>query len=365
MEEHLAPLGPFRKLVRDSFKFYFSHFRDFLFFFLPIEICVLVVSLILVLYKSEMPFLLWVVIFSISVLLQAFRIVMVFAGGRMSEDIGASGLHDPFVWYKELFWKTGSVIRVMILELSLLVAYLTLTMLGGVVLLLLPFILLSIFSKFNPAVINLISLDGGSITLGLFTIILIAAVVLNFRFLLNIWFSSYALLLEGRKGVDALASSFLYVRGHKGQIFWRFVLIIFISLVPVLVLLGPVYIFILISAVKSAALTIALFGTLPAIPEAPLHLSLWRIGLSFLSSLVTLPIFIALNFHLWKDVKASVSHFDEASYTAVRKNIRKGIYAGSVIIALCLALALISLSSAGSETSTIPDFGSLPASGMM
>ena len=61
--------------------------------------------------------------------------------------------------------------------------------------------------------------------------------------LLSIWlsFSLYPLFAEGRHGISALTTSWHYVKGYWGQVFWRFIVFgicIFLIAIPFLILSG-------------------------------------------------------------------------------------------------------------------------------
>jgi hypothetical protein len=368
MNNSKVRLRPFKELVRDAFKFTKSNAKNLAFLFLPVLLVILVVSVAIDLYGTSLPMFAASVVAIILLLAQIFRCLLVFAGGMMCEDIAdAPKHHDPFLWYKKLLKKSHSAILVWILSVCLMTAFAVATVVIGLAIFILPFAVLGLLARWNPEILSILSLQGNSITVGLFILIALGVLVLNVRFALSLWGTPYALFLEGRKGLDALTSSYLFTEGKKWQIFWRLLLISFIAFVPALILLGPVYFFIVMNALKQITLAMLIFQTTPVFPSVSLDLALWRTGFGFVASLVSLPLFVVLNYFLWKDVKAAAPHFDEAVYAKTRKRAKIGAWIGAVILTLCIGVAVTVASFSKEEVNqgALPDFGGIPASGMM
>jgi len=368
MNKFETHLRPFKELVRDAFKFAKSNAKNLAFLFLPVLLVVLVVSVAIDLYGESIPMFAASIVAMILLLAQIFRCLLVFAGGLMCEDVAdAPKHHDPFLWYKKLLKKLHSAVFVWILSVCLMTAFAVATVVIGLALFILPFAVLGLIARWNPEILSIFSLQGNSITVGLFILIALGVLVLNVRFVLSLWGTPYALFLERRKGIDALTSSYLFVEGRKWQIFWRLIIIALIAFVPIIILLGPVYFFIIINALQQIALAMLIFQTTPALPPVPLDLALWRTGFGFVTSLLSLPLFVVLNYFLWKDVKATAPHFDEAIYVKTRTRVKIGVWIGAVILTLCIGVGAIATSFSKKEVNqgVLPDFGGIPASGMM
>jgi len=173
----------------------------------------------------------------------------------------------------------------------------------------------------------------------MFFISLFGFIVANIYFLSGVWFSSYTLLLEGRKGIDALTTSIMLVRGRRIQICWRMIVIMLMALVPISIILGPVYAKIVAHVIPQLMIGAMLafqFHIFPALPSVSSALLLWQAVLGFVACLVAVPIFVALNYFLWKDVKATALPFDKKHYTKTRRLIKTCASIGAVLLVLVL-----------------------------
>ncbi len=325
---------------------------------------ILVLEIARDLYGLDMPLPLAVTSAIALFLASAFRSLIVFAGGLMCEDLKSSHHHEFTVFYQKVLCKIPDIASLAFMGLCLTLAFEIVVFILGAVLLVLPFLLLTLLARVSPGILQIISLQGGNISLGLAMLVVIVAIVANVWFALGLWGASYTLLLEGRKGLDALASSFLYVKGKRLQIFWRVLLLTLIGVVPLLILVLPVYAFIAIAMAKLAALSVLLLGTLK-IPPVPQDLALWRDSLSFVARLVSLPLLTVFNYYLWRDVKETSHAFNETAYTKVRKWIKIGVWSGAVILAIGVFLSLGTFVLGPSDPDDSGSFGNIPSSGMM
>ncbi|MES2059939.1 MAG: hypothetical protein V4438_02835 [Patescibacteria group bacterium] len=344
MSQH--KLSPIRHLLKNSWHFCKKNFKSLVLVFLPLELAVFIASLILEfgLTPSRFGFVFILAsIFGILLSLAAiFRKMLVFSGGMIASGIEKGERSDFKNIYREVIFQAVPIAWLAILQSLYICAVAMAAFAICFAVFLSPFLILGIISRVFPSVLSVIDDIGGPLSIIMLSISAIGFSALNIFFAMKVWFASYTLLLEGRFGLDALADSAMLTRGKSWQIFWRLVLIVIITFLPILIILGPVYFAILVAAAKQMAIVFAL-GLKPVFPPISSNLILWRSFLAMIANLLWAPIFISLGYFLWKDVKATASPFHEADYAVARKRIRIAIWVGSVIAILCPIIAAISV----------------------
>lgn len=179
--------------------------------------------------------------------------------------------------------------------------------------------------------------------------------------------SAFALFVDGRRGIEALASSWYYVREYWWDVFWRFLFfgIIILGSGLLLVLAGGGFGF-----MKELASTTDLASMKPQVPY------LAQLINSFFNNFIFLPLGAIYPFLVYKDLKKVKPEPDEATLSGIKKKINIFIVVASVGIILLLAFAgfamfhyvnqLMSFSSGVETTSLLASFnlakfvGSLP-----
>lgn len=328
-------LPSFKYLLINSFGFIKSNWKDLLVFFVPLQILILLIALLfdfdVFAHESIALSVLGVVAFVILLAITIFRKLAVFGGGLVVSEIEKKETHTLIQWYKIFWQKIIPVAHVGALSLLVTITFVLITIILGVIIFALPFILLGLVARVYPYILELISWQSQMITLFAFFVVFFVIVLANLLFFVSMWFASYSLLLEKKKGLDAIASSFMYVFNRRGQIIWRILVIGIISFVPALVFLGPIYYKIIANALGQMLFVYAI-GLNPVFPEIPLSLVVWRDVLGALVGLIWMPIFVVLNYFLWKDVKATAVQFNEALYTKTRKWLKIASWTGLVVV---------------------------------
>jgi hypothetical protein len=340
---HTHKLPSFKHLLKNSWHFYKANWKKLVGVFLPIELALLVLTLVITFGFTPARFSLIAFIASIFILamalLQIFKKMMIFSGGLIATQIENGEKMSVGDRYKEIFTQTVPIAWVAILGSLYMCAVAAASLAAALIVFFFPFILFGLLARVFPSMIDFISLNGGAISIGIFIIAAIGFVVSNIYFALRVWFSSYTLLLEGKDGLDALASSSMFVRGRSWQIFWRMLVIGIIAILPILIILGPIYVKILIEAAKGMAIAFAL-GLKPVFPPIATNLILWRSVLALIANIIWAPIFVVLNYFLWKDVKATALTFEEVLYTKTRKRIKICVWVGLVLVAIAPIIGL-------------------------
>jgi hypothetical protein len=341
---HSHKLAPFRHTLKKSWTFYKANWKKLIALLLPIEIATLVLTFIVMFGLTPVRFVwvAWLVaLISIAVMLiQIFKKIFIFSGGLVVSQIEDKEEKSWIHTYKEILTQTMPIAWVCILQALYMCAVAFLTFLACIALFLVPFIVLSIISRVYPDVTYFISDYGGTITTTMFAISLIGFLIANFYFMTRVWLSSYTLLLLGRDGLDALADSAMFVRGRSLSVFWRMFLVSLIAILPIILILAPLYIKILIDAAKGMAIAFAL-GLKPVFPPIAFNLLVWKSLLGLLANLLWAPVFIVMNFFLWKDVKASAPVFEESAYEKTRKRIKICVWIGFVLAVVCPIICVL------------------------
>ena len=327
----------FKKLLRHSWHFAKKNWKALINIFLPIEIALFLLTMLLVFGLNPARFL-WVAVLAgifafIFAITRIFKRMVVFSGGLLLSQIESGEEKGIKRMYKDVLTQTMPIAWVAILQCLYMFAVSALAFLASVIIFFLPFLIFGLVSRVYPDAMYFINENGSAITTGMLIISLIFFAISNIFFGMKVWFSSYTLLIEGRDGIDALADSAMLTRGRSWNIFWRMLVIGIISLLPILIILGPIYVEILIQAVKQMAVAFAL-GLRPVFPPIAADLLFWRSALALMANLVWTPIFVTLNYFLWKDIKATAPAFEESTYTKTRKRIKICIWAGLVLAVL-------------------------------
>jgi hypothetical protein len=345
---HSHKLSPFKLTLKNSWHFYKANWKELVLLFLPIELIIFLLTLILAFGLSPARFA-WVYVLAsiVSLLLtiaSIFKKLLIFGGGSVVKEIGSgneNGQQKRAKYaYREILLQAVPMIWVGVLETLFMSTVAAFAFLVSFVVFLLPFILLSLLARLFPDVLYFLDTQGGALSITMLIISSIVFTATNIFFMARIWFSSYVLLLEGRIGLDALSGSFSYTKEKGWSLAWRLILIGLLVLLPVLIIVGPIYVKILIVAVKQMAIVFAL-GLKPVFPQISGSLIFWRSALSSLAALIAAPAFITLGYFLWKDLKASAPIFEEGSYTKARKRIKIAVCIGAVLTLIYPILAII------------------------
>lgn len=327
----------FKKLLTHSWNFSKKNWKILISIFLPIEIALFLLTMLLVFGLAPARFA-WVAALAglcafIFTAVMIFKRMIIFSGGLLLSKIESGEKQDVKERYKDVLIQAMPITWVAILQCLYMFAVVALSSLVAAIIFFLPFLAFGLLARIYPNLLYLINENGSAITTAMLAISFLIFIILNIFFAVKVWFSSYALLIEGRDGIDALTDSAMLVRGKSLQIFWRMLVIGIIALLPILIILGPIYVQILIQAAKQMAIAFAL-GLKPVFPPIAADLLLWRSMLALLANLVWAPIFITLNYFLWKDVKASALTFEEGVYIKTRKRIKICIWIGLVLAVL-------------------------------
>lgn len=341
-------MPPFKHLLKNSWYFYKAHWKTLVLFFLPIEALILLLALALRFGFSPARFS-WVAILAfifgvIFILAKALRKIIVFSGGLLCDDLIEGRKMSWESGYKKILGQIWPILWVGILQCLIALVFAVLSAIIAVIVFASPFLVISFIVKANPAALLFFTLHGGSISFYSLIVALLVFVASSVWLISSVWFSSYALLLEGRRGIDAIATSASLVRGKRRQIFWRLLLIGLIALIPVLIILGPVYLKIIAEALPQMLIGLLLytkFNVLPVLPHISSSLFVWRVVLTSVACLVAVPIFIALNYFLWKDVKATAPAFEEKQYTKTHKRMKIWAWTGAVLFAIGPVVAVL------------------------
>src|SRR3989344_2039196 len=341
---HNLPL--FKNLLRHSWHFYKANWKFLVLIFLPVLFFILLLTLILRFGFSSAG--VWVsalvtICGIVLALTKVFKQILLFSGGMIAFDIENGENKKIHLPYKKIALQVWPIIWVSALQFLFLFVFSIIVFIAAGIVLLAPFLLITAIVRADPSTISFFTLYGNTITVVMLTVSLFGFILANIFFLSGIWFSSYALLLDKRTGLDAIATSLTLTRGRRWQIFWRMIVIGLIALVPILIILGPVYIQILSEIIPKLLISLLLyvqFNIIAPWPEISSMLFTWRTVLASIAYLISMPIFIVLNYFLWKDVKATAPVFEETTYIKTRKRAKIIISIG-FLLSLIFALASV------------------------
>lgn len=340
---HIHKLPSFKHLIKNFWHFYKANWKALIRVLLPIELALSVLAFIVIFGFTPARFSWIVFLGGIFVLLisfvQIFKNLLVFSGGIIISDIESKKSVKAI--YKGILAQAMPIIWVVVLQFLYMSAIVIAVAVATMILFFLPFLILGVIARFFPIAMFFVNDNGDTITMIMLVISSVVFIATNIYFMLRVWFSSYTLLIDGRDGIDALANSAMLVRERGMQIFWRMAVITIIALLPTIIILGPVYIKILMEALPKMALVFAL-GLEPVFPPIAPDLIIWRNLLTILANLIWVPIFIGLNYFLWKDVKATAPVFEEAVYTKTRKQIKICVWAGLVFVVVFVCGSILS-----------------------
>ena len=338
----------FKKLLQNSWHFYKAHWKPLVLLLLPIEALILIFALALR-FGLTPPRFYWVgimaFIFALALLaLKILKKVIIFSGGFIAHDLEHGERASIEARYKSIWQKIWPIVEVGALQCLYAFVAVLISFVAALAVLALPFLLMNLVARINPDTLAFFAFHGGGIFFYSFIVASLFFAVLSTLLISSVWFSSYALLLDGRKGLDALATSALIVRGRRKQILWRLIVIGLISLLPIIIILGPIYWMIVAETLPKLLWGLVLymqFNIVPVFPNISDTLFIWRAVLTSLACLVAAPVFITLNYFLWKDVRHTGEQFEEKTYTKTRKRIKVWVWIGTVLLTLGVVGSLI------------------------
>ena len=179
------------------------------------------------------------------------------------------------------------------------------------------------------SILGLLALTGSGILLfipGLIVMIYIA-------------FAAYTFILDGKRGLDSLSTSFYYVRGNWWRVFWRFLALVLIVLV-IMAVIGLIFSTIAVLVVKS--------GNGFSYKSFFLNLQSYSAGISavgiifsiisgFISSCVVYPILFGYQYMIFKSLKLLKS--EPNPETDLKKS--RAWFKGLAIFGLIVGIALL------------------------
>lgn len=355
-----------KELIKESFSFCKDHSKDLVFLFLPVALGVLVLSLVFGLYDGRLPVYAGVIFGLMLFMIKALRGLLVYSGGMMCEDLKQTKSIDPFDWYKRLFGKLPQVLWVLLLELLLSLGFFIVSVVGGLIVFMIPFFTVVFSVRVFPSFLNQISLYGNNMFIGMFVFSIILIVGLNIWFALGLWSTPYTLLLDNKKGLDAITSSILHASKKRWQMIYRIFITGVLAITPSVIILAPLYFVIVQRIVKQIALSYLTFGKF-IIPKLPIDLLLWKSGLGFVSVILVLPMLVVYNYFIWKYVKSHSHNFSESTYKKTYKLVKVGVWFGAVLMTIYVSFAvsfIVSNRSSIAHDSKL-DFDNISPSGMI
>lgn len=321
LESTKPQLESFKTLFASSWQFVKMHFKPLFIFFFVLGFLPSLLQLIFQFINQKLMigfgpsvavlpvlFVFGVALFVVNVLSQ----VIMFGAVKKVSDL-ASGANDSFVVSCKKILSVGfSLIWASILTIA--------TILGGTMLLIIPGILFAISLSFVGA----------------------------------------SVVLENKKGVDALVQSFWYVKGRRGGVFWRLFLVglcVMLFSFLVFVILGSIAIGIIslkfggfnegLQAVVSFVLVNAGNEYVPPTGLFLLIIGVWSFVASLLNAVVW-SVVAVFGFKLWENVKQLQGEVvEEAFAKKTKKTIKIVAWFGVVVVPVVLTLVvLVSLNTA-------------------
>jgi hypothetical protein len=350
-------LQAFKHLLKDSKHFLKSNWKKILYLFLPIQIIIFVVAIVLDLIPSDTESNYLVVLSLISVFVSfigAAFLKMISVGAPLflksieDTETNSKNIH----WYKVILKKIIPIAWIGILVSLVNISFVTFVGFVSLIIFILPSVFVGILLRFGftDFAFSFQDLFVNNTTVGtMLAVLFVGVIVSSIAFFINSYFSVYSFLMEGRKGLDALTTSFLSVSKRRAKIFWRVVGIWVISLIPFIILVFPIQAKIMYDALKSMAIEVFLLQIEPAWPEAPANILVIKDILYFVASIISLPIFVVLNYLLWKDVHATTVSFEENKYNKTRKWIKIGVWSGVLILVIFITFSIIAALSFGTQ----------------
>ncbi|MDB5204822.1 MAG: hypothetical protein JWP09_850 [Candidatus Taylorbacteria bacterium] len=332
---HHQKLSPFRKIFKSTLVFYKTNWKKMVYLFLPIEAVVLIslICLDLIPDSDSVIAAIAVGLFSLATFIfSCFYKFLVLDAPGIVERINEGERPHPKAWYKSVLRKIIPLAVVMFCVGILNFIFILLTMIpAGIV-----FLVTSILTK---------GLLQDSISSMLFTIAL-SVILLYFalRFIIKFFvggiFSAYMYIFEGRKGLDAVASSFLLTSKRQFRLSWRMAIIWILSAVPFVLVAIAIGLFIPINNLSDIYSAFFLHEE-PALLNPGIFASVVLDVFTSLATLLSATFFVTFTYFLWKDVKTTSHAFNESEYSKTRKHLRSLIIVGIIVIAALIVFSLI------------------------
>lgn len=351
MKNH-TQLTKFKKIFEESKKFLNSNWKKIVYYFLPVQIIILVTAVVLDVLPRQTDSSILVIVGIIASLLSFLALISIkilsTGAPLILKDIDDNNHSKNIHWYKNVLKKISGIVWIGALVSLLNITFISLIGFMAVMVFIAPSIVVGILLRiglvdfafyFQDIFVNNTMVG---ITL---SVLFVGSVISSIAFLINSYFSMYAFLLEGRRGLDAIATSFMTVTKRRTKIFWRILCVWVVSLIPFLILLLPVQGKIIYDSLRGMAIQVFLLQVPPALPDIPVGTLLARDILSFIASVISVPIAVVLNYFLWKEVNATAQIFEESKYNKTRKWIKIGVWAGLVILVSIMVIATISVMS--------------------
>ena len=343
MPQNHTKLRPFRKLLKEAIGFIRNHKKNLVLTFLPVLVVMLLGGLFMVWYRESAP-LVSIAFVSLSLLVfKMMRDVLVLSGGLVCDNLPKDGEeYDPFGTYNDVLRRLPQLALVVLVQIFFLASVMALVVLVAIALFVAPFVILGIAVRVFPDLASSISVTGQSISVWMAFIAFACAFATYIVAVALVWFSPYALLLKGSTGLDALASSIMYVKGRVWSVVWRIIASSIIASIPCIIFTIPFIVLVLKYFLSHALMSFLLFHNINFLPALPTsYLLWWQIG-SFAIMLLGLPMFVSLQYFLWQDVSGHVHQFEENTFLKYRRWVKVAVYSGAVIVALFVSLATVS-----------------------
>jgi hypothetical protein len=345
--EHHTKLKTIKSLLRESFNFYKANWRKLLAVLLPVEATIFVSAVILdFIYETDSNQFIFLGIFLsiVSLVVLTFRSILLMNAPRLVHDIDSGTHHvSPKYWYKKSLKDFLPALWILIIVGFINVAFALATILLSVIIFAIPAIVTGLLIRVGLGEFAIYAYDfivNDTSTIIVLTTLCVVSVLSSIVFMAHSFFSLYAFVLEGRKGFDAVITSFMLVGQERSKVFWRIVTVCAVSSIPFLVLTFPVYLAIAVESLKALAIEVFILNVPPSVPPASLGLALLRDSSIFVSGLIGSSVFMVLGYHLWKDVRSVSANFEEHHYVTTKRWLRRGVYTGSIVIVLTIIIII-------------------------
>lgn len=347
-------LTSFKHLLKNSKHFLKSNWKKIVLFFLPLQIIAFASVIVLDLLPRDAgstSVQIFGTIFGTISFLGALVLSFSTVGAPLVlKDIEDNNHYKNIHWYKSILKKIIPLLWIGLLVSFLNIAFITLIILISLIIFIIPSVIASILIQIGLTNLALSFQDVfvNNIAVGIMLCVLfIAGLISIVAFVINSYFAMYAFLMEERKGLDAITTSFLSVSKRRAKIFWRIIGIWTITSIPFLVLVFPIQAKIIYDGLRLMAIEVFLLQIPPAWPEVPANILVIKDVLSSIASILSLPVFVVLNYFLWKDVRTTTANFEEEKYNKTRKWIKRGVWTGAIIVTIIIVLSCLSVFSTG------------------
>lgn len=328
-------LSPFSLLIENSWNLYKTNWKKITLLFLPVEILVLMSVFVIDITPQTGSF--WLTLLAILFTLVAFlaksfsKLLSIDAPLFVSTIY--KGEHTPLlgIWYKNLLRKIVPLASILIFVFFLNFAFVTLLTLLGIVVFTLTAVFFRDFDPTSPLVIL-------SFVITLLAVYLILRT--SIKFLVSGLFSTYVYVFEERKGLDAVATSFMLTKGKQFKLFWRLFGIWLISVIPFMLLVWPINGKIIFDNIESIYTQAFVLHIEPVIPDVSLLLTLLRDFFGSIAALFSLGFVAVAHYFLWKNLKERAVPFDGVAYAKTRNLIKHGVGIGIFLFAVIFFASL-------------------------